>query len=140
MTKPNLSIEERVALHTERLENGCLVWTSYVADHGYPRLRVDGRMQRVSRLLLNAGPDVLVLHTCDNTRCVERTHLFVGTHKDNTQDMIAKGRAKLGARKIDMATAEEIRASADLGSTALATQYGLSKMQVRRILARTAWR
>ena len=36
----------------------------------------------------------MVLHTCDRRNCIRPDHLFAGTAKDNTDDMIAKGRAK----------------------------------------------
>jgi hypothetical protein len=35
------------------------------------------------------------LHTCDEPRCCNPSHLFLGTTKDNTQDMIQKGRGQL---------------------------------------------
>jgi hypothetical protein len=37
-----------------------------------------------------------VLHRCDVGMCVNPSHLFIGTAKDNTADMIAKGRFRPG--------------------------------------------
>lgn len=37
--------------------------------------------------------DLLACHTCDNSLCVNPNHIFIGTHKDNTADMLKKGRS-----------------------------------------------
>lgn len=42
--------------------------------------------------------DLLACHSCDNTLCCNPLHLFAGTHEDNTQDAIVKGRFVLPRR------------------------------------------
>lgn len=36
--------------------------------------------------------DNILVHICDNRKCINPEHLFLGTRHDNTQDMLSKGR------------------------------------------------
>jgi hypothetical protein len=76
----------------------CWEWTASKNDHGYGRMTagrgVNLKAHRVAYELHN-GPvpdDKCVLHECDNPPCCNPLHLFLGTKKDNTHDMMAKGR------------------------------------------------
>ena len=85
--------------------DGCWLWTGGSMKNldGTRRacFRGPGNCKSASRLayamLVGDVPDgLLVCHTCDNTMCVNPGHLYLGTHKQNTGDMIARGRSGLG--------------------------------------------
>lgn len=78
-------------------ESGCWIWRGTVQWDNYGRFWLLNRnmpAHRASWILHKGGiPEgYLVLHKCDNHRCVNPEHLFIGTYKDNTQDMIRKRR------------------------------------------------
>lgn len=77
--------------------NGCRLWLGAKVRAGYGRFyyKVDDRPAHVVAALLSGrtqpeGMDGL--HSCDTPACVEESHIFWGTTKDNTQDAISKGR------------------------------------------------
>lgn len=82
----------------------CWPWDSSPTSRGYGKFwfgkgRKNGRLSLAHRVayIFTYGtiPDeLLVLHRCDYRLCCRPDHLFLGTHKDNTQDMILKGRAR----------------------------------------------
>ena len=77
----------------------CLVWQGPLTNSGYSHMTYQYKTYYGHRLVYMLTTDNwdlgfydVVRHTCDNPRCLNFNHLRLGTHKDNTQDMIQKGR------------------------------------------------
>jgi|WetSurMetagenome_2_1015567.scaffolds.fasta_scaffold196191_4 hypothetical protein len=79
----------------------CWLWTGSTTKGGYG-LTLDQKRTRLAHRVVweeNNEPipdDLNVLHKCDTRSCVRRSHLFLGTHTDNMNDMYAKGRGPTG--------------------------------------------
>lgn len=107
ITRPKFSpIHEDFYSHCEAV-NGCWEWTRSCDADGYGHLVHQGSLKGAHRhsYELSRGniPDGLfVLHECDNRKCINPDHLFLGTNMDNMRDMYAKGRAWFQKRKGDM--------------------------------------
>lgn len=90
-------IKRRLLAKVVYSPNGC--WEILTQKARYPSLHVAGKTVRVNRLawLIYRGeiPSGLhVLHTCDNTKCCNPEHLFLGTERDNLLDCYNKRRRK----------------------------------------------
>lgn len=93
-------------------------------------------------------PDGLhVLHRCDNRPCCNPSHLFLGTHKDNMRDKMAKGRGshkgprgeRSGRSKLTAAQVLAIRALEGRSIRSISREYGVSHHSITCILQRKTW-
>lgn len=138
---------------------GCWNWIADKDKDGYGyaylgKTRIEGTKKYIKhrdkthRLSWNmhngAIPEGLcVLHKCDNPSCVNPDHLFIGTKKQNSEDMVAKQRNQRGEQrplaKVTEEQVREIRASKE-SLTKIGAKYGLAFQTVSQIKNRKTWR
>jgi hypothetical protein len=131
----------------------CWFWLGCTAGGGYGWFWRNGGPEYAHRvayeLIFSAIPQGMdVLHHCDNKRCVNPAHLFLGKHIDNMRDMINKGRGVFlkgeehGQAKLTWKEVNEIRASYPIigSQRKLAKQFGVSQHQIFLIINNKNWR
>lgn len=117
----------------------CWHWQAGKTHFGYGKFG-DTKAHRISWEMFNGPiPDgLMVCHKCDNPRCVNPAHLFVGTAADNNRDRTEKGRSRAprGERhpnaKLSDADVRAIRASSERGID-LAERYGVAASTISEV-------
>jgi DNA-binding XRE family transcriptional regulator len=91
-------------------------------------------------------PNNVIRHTCDNPPCQNPSHLINGTHADNIQDQLDRGRNAFGERnghaKLTENDVRVIRATyvpKMVTQQFLANQYGVSRETIKDVLLRKVW-
>jgi len=132
----------------------CWTWIGHrnAADYGTLGTARGGKIHYAHRLSweIHFGDiplGLLICHHCDNPPCVNPSHLFLGTHRDNTADSVKKGRraskrgelngrAKLTSQ--DVADVFKLRAAGSL-QREIGSKFDVTQAQVSSILLGKAW-
>ena len=98
------SLDEKLSRYKIDENTGCWEWTYGISSKGYGFFHHLGRKHYAHRAAYShfVGPipeGLMVLHKCDNRKCMNPFHLFIGTAQDNSDDMVAKGRNKNSNKK-----------------------------------------
>ena len=129
--------------------SGCWVWmgATYRGGYGHFRRKINNRwiMYKAHRYMYERHygeiPEgKLVRHACDNPCCVNPLHLELGTHQDNVDDKIKRGRHNVG-KKLTRGFVTEVRAcwKKDMTQAEYARIWGISTAQMSRILNHKTW-
>lgn len=131
--------------------DGCWEWQKGCTDKGYGAFRYFGKQTYAHRMawIITYGAiphNMFVLHRCDNRKCVNPNHLFLGTHNDNMKDMASKGRASRHQGKLSESQVDEIRTEYKNGIKKrvalkkLSCKYGVNPSTVWRAGKKKTWR
>lgn len=133
-------------MRTVKSKTGCLLYTGTLTDDGYAQTSENGKDLRVSHLILEAyrGPrekGMNALHHCDTPACVNPFHLYWGTLKQNTRDLLRRGRSNHKHSRVVPETVQSIRLRLRAGDATkdIAASFGVTLDTVYRIKNRATW-
>ena len=123
----------------------CILWPKAINSSGYGVTWKDGKQVYAHRLVAGAQEGEVVLHTCDNKTCVNPDHLKVGSHAENSKDMVSKNRQakweKCARTKFSREIVEFVRkAHGKLSSRELGNLVGMSRTNVLDIWNNNIWK
>ena len=146
MTKDQERIER---LSVPVPEAGCWVWMGCVANSGYGLAQSNRRSKVMSAHRLSyesykgdIPQGMVVSHSCDTPLCVNPNHLRLATHKQNSEEMMAKRRQAFGERaakaKLTEAQVKFIRES-NLSHRKLGEMFNVSHANIGYIKRQATW-
>lgn len=147
LPKPRILIPYQPITNEDRFNTSyevtetCWNWTGSLDRYGYGKFRVGPRTHKAHRYSYQQhygdfDEKLHVLHRCDNPRCVNPDHLFLGTNRDNVADRTAKNRHGVATRRLTESEKQSIclESQKQLSTRRLADQYDVHISTIRRIL------
>jgi hypothetical protein len=139
--KRRITLQARFERDCQRVGDDCWLWRGSINNKGYGTFMVDRVAHLAHRVsyLLFVGPIAsgqFVCHHCDNRACVNPTHLFLGEHQDNMNDMTVKNRF---LHKLTIEQVRAIRAD-DRVYRIISEEYGVGQSVISQIKSRQLWR
>lgn len=160
------SAEERFFNLITKDESGCWLWKGFRYRNGYGEFYYKGKKlaHRAAYMMFKGEipKGMFVLHKCDVRNCVNVEHLWLGTAKDNSQDMAKKERSALGDKNGSRKCPERLPTGDDhvnskltcskvkvlwkmwngggVSQSGLARKFGVSKATIRQVLTGMTWR
>lgn len=122
-------------LANTKMNNGCLEWQGHVTTAGYGFVgshkgkhteQRSGLVHRRVYTLVTGDSPTVVMHTCDNRKCINPKHLKGGTQRDNIKDAANKKRMWMQSRALTTTYKGEVVTFSELAKTlgvALSTIY-----------------
>lgn len=138
-----MPLAERIDRRCEyELNTGCFLWSGARSSKGYGLICIEKKTFLAHRVSYEAHKGaipagLILMHKCDTPLCVNPEHLTLGTFKDNSADMVAKGRGRRPSKfkHVSPAEAQAIRA-AEGRITDISRLFGRDIKTIRRIQAR----